>query len=115
MHDAADHAPIIDTMDGFASRGSNGSIRFHSARHKPALPSKPPNHFGELESQIPNLLNPIEYDPNSIGNSYVQLQVIGRQRPLCARSCHSDFAEQFEAVPQLPGGIALANYLMITA
>jgi hypothetical protein len=89
MHDAADHAPIIDTMDGFASRGSNGSIRFHSARHKPALPSKPPNHFGELESQIPNLLNPIEYDPNSIGNSYVQLQVIGRQRPLCARSGHS--------------------------
>jgi hypothetical protein len=34
---------------------------------------------------------------------------------LRARSCHSDFAEQFEAVPQLPGGIALANYLMITA
>ena len=65
VHDAANHATIIYPMRSFpraAATARSASIP-HRKANKPALPSKPPNRFGELESQMAGLLNPIEYRP----------------------------------------------------
>jgi hypothetical protein len=66
VHDAADHATIIDPVRSFApSRQQRlNSLPFRIAQPVNLLchPSLSKS-LGELESQIAGLLNPIEYTP----------------------------------------------------